>query len=107
MSSFIIIVLEFMVCYEYVYMLCMHVCIHIFEYTCVCAGTHVHACAWMCKSKFDLRSVPSSLSSFTIETGFTAEPGVCQNGSCSCPTSSKGHTLLELDKGNHTHPTNI
>lgn len=41
MSSFIITVLEFMVCYEYVYMLCMHVCIHIFEYICVC---QVHMC---------------------------------------------------------------
>lgn len=70
------------------------VCIHVFECTCVCAGKYVHACAWMCKSDLDIRSVPSSLFSFAIETRFTAEPRVCQNGSCSCPTSSKSHTLL-------------
>lgn len=44
MSSFIIIVLEFMVCYEYVYMLCMHC---VFTYLNIHVYVQVHMCMFV------------------------------------------------------------
>ena len=112
MSFFIIVVLEIVVCCEYVHMVCIPVCVftYVNVHVYVQVHIHVHACAWMCSqnliSGVSLHHSPH----FLLKQGFSVEPRVCQNGSCSCPTSSKGHTILrvlELDEGNHTHPTYI